>query len=86
MNINSVKNKDGFKLAEMDMKIRGPGDFIGTKQSGMPDLTMASLSDMELIKKARNEVKLLLKNDPELKVNFLLRDSLIDFKKRAHLE
>ncbi len=81
-----VKYSDGFKLAEMDMKIRGPGDFIGTKQSGMPDLTMASLSDMVLIKKARTEVKLLLKKDPMLNNNPLLKASLKDFKKRAHLE
>jgi ATP-dependent DNA helicase RecG len=81
-----VKYNDGFKLAEMDMKIRGPGDFIGTKQSGMPDLTMASLSDMTLIKKARTEVQLLLKKDPELKNNPILRSSLRDFKRRVHLE
>ncbi len=81
-----VKYSDGFKLAEMDMKIRGPGDFIGTKQSGMPDLTMASLTDMRLVKKARNEVENLLKKDPKLESHPLLRSSLIDFKRRAHLE
>jgi ATP-dependent DNA helicase RecG len=45
--------KDGFELAEKDLKIRGSGDFIGTRQWGLPDLTMASLDDLGLVKKAR---------------------------------
>lgn len=44
---------NGFKLAEADLRLRGPGDFIGTNQSGFPDFKMASLMDMELIEAAR---------------------------------
>ena len=40
-----VSAKNAFELAEKDLKIRGPGDFIGTRQSGIPDLAMASLLD-----------------------------------------
>lgn len=49
------KYNDGFKLAELDLKIRGPGEVYGTRQSGLPDLKIASLTDLVLIKKAQNE-------------------------------
>jgi len=49
------KYDDGFKLAELDLEIRGPGEVYGTRQSGLPDLKIASLTDLELIKKAQNE-------------------------------
>ncbi len=71
-----VKTNDGFKLAEADLKLRGPGDFIGIRQSGLPDLTMASLSDGELIKTAKGGADLILAKSanledfPELKIRF----------------
>ncbi len=49
------KYNDGFKLAELDLELRGPGEVYGTRQSGLPDLKIASLTDLELIKKAQNE-------------------------------
>ncbi len=57
---------DGFVLAEEDLKIRGPGEFFGTRQSGMPDLTMAKLSDVALLDKARQEALEIFKVDPQL--------------------
>jgi len=78
-----LKTNDGFKLAEMDLKIRGPGEFTGTRQSGIPDLAMAFLADMELIKKARAEAKLVLKN---LNKYPLTSKKLSEFNKRVHLE
>jgi len=81
-----VEVDDGFKLAEKDMAIRGPGEFFGVKQSGMPDLAMASLSNVDLIKKARAEARLILKEDPSLKNYSLLRERLESFQKMIHFE
>ena len=57
---------DGFQLAEVDLELRGPGDFFGTRQSGLPNLRMAHLSDRELLASAREEAAQLLAQDPEL--------------------
>lgn len=78
-----LKTNDGFKLAEMDLKIRGPGEFTGIKQSGIPDLAMASLADMNLIKQARAEAKLILK---DLKKYPLVFKKLSEFSKQVHFE
>jgi len=78
-----LTSKDGFELAEKDLKIRGAGDFIGTRQWGLPDLAMASLNDLELIKKTRLAAKMVLKNKlitPEIKLK------LNNFQKDIHLE
>ncbi len=58
---------DGFSIAEEDLKIRGPGDFLGTRQSGLPELRVANLvKDMALLEAAQNEAKSLLDRDPLL--------------------
>src|SRR3990167_7882186 len=77
---------DGFELAEKDMAIRGPGEFFGTKQSGMPDLAMASLANIDLIKKARAEAHLLLKEDSSLSRYPLLKERLDEFQKMTHFD
>ncbi len=61
------KVQDGFQLAEEDLKMRGPGEFFGTRQSGIPDLRMAKISDIALLELARNEASMLFKDDPGLK-------------------
>ncbi len=58
---------DGFKLAEEDLNLRGPGEFFGTRQSGLPDLRMARLSDVAILEAARKEATLLFTQDPHLK-------------------
>ena len=58
---------DGFELAEVDLELRGPGDFFGTRQSGLPSLRMAHISDRELLEMARNEAARLIEEDPGLK-------------------
>ena len=60
------QTNDGFKLAEVDLELRGPGDFFGTRQSGLPDLRMARLSDRELLQTARQEAEALMEQDPDL--------------------
>ena len=81
-----VECDDGFMLAEKDMSIRGPGEFFGVKQSGLPDLAMASLANVELIKKALLEARLLLKEDSTLTNYPLLKDKLEKFQRLTHFE
>ena len=58
---------DGFRIAEADLEIRGPGDFLGTRQAGMPDFRVANiLRDGSLLEKARRAAFDLLERDPEL--------------------
>jgi ATP-dependent DNA helicase RecG len=61
------KVQDGFELAEEDLRLRGPGEFFGTRQSGLPDLRMAKLSDVALLELARAEATKLFEKDPGLK-------------------
>ncbi len=60
------RTQDGFELAEADLRLRGPGEFFGTRQSGLPDLKVAQLSDVALIELARTEASRLLESDPDL--------------------
>ena len=69
---------NGFAVAEEDLKFRGPGDFFGTRQSGLPDLRQARLSDQELLATARKEASALLSQDPLLErpEHRLIREAL----------
>lgn len=61
------KTNDGFKIADEDLKQRGPGDFLGERQHGLPELKVASLSDdTRLLFKAREQAESMLLADPEL--------------------
>ena len=61
-----VETNDGFVLAEKDLSLRGPGDFLGTKQSGLPNLRVALLSDLETLKEARSAAQQFFDEDAEL--------------------
>ncbi len=61
-----TETNDGFILAERDLEQRGPGDFIGYRQSGFADLRMASITDIHLIEKARHFAEEIFKDDPQL--------------------
>ncbi|MFM8849204.1 MAG: ATP-dependent DNA helicase RecG [Cytophagales bacterium] len=62
-----VRTNNGFEIAEVDLKLRGPGDLMGTQQSGVLDLLIADLSkDTEVLKQAREAAIELLENDPSL--------------------
>jgi ATP-dependent DNA helicase RecG len=60
------ETNDGFVLAERDLEQRGPGDFLGTRQSGYAELRMAQLTDVRLIEKARKYAQTIFEEDPEL--------------------
>ncbi len=60
------QTQNGFVLAEKDLEMRGPGEFFGTRQSGLPDLRMARLSDRRLLEVARQEAARLFAEDPDL--------------------
>ena len=62
-----VKTSDGFEIAEVDLKLRGPGDIAGTQQSGIIRLKIADLvKDQEILQLARSYANILIKNDPNL--------------------
>ncbi|MBM4466626.1 MAG: ATP-dependent DNA helicase RecG [Chloroflexi bacterium] len=58
--------QDGFALAEKDLELRGPGEFFGTRQSGLPELKLAGLGDVRILEQARNEAQALSREDPDL--------------------
>lgn len=60
------KHHSGFKLSEIDLEIRGPGEIYGTAQSGIPDLKMASLTDSKTIEKARKAASKVIEQDPTI--------------------
>jgi ATP-dependent DNA helicase RecG len=80
-----VNSNDGFEIAEIDLKLRGPGDIEGTQQSGVPfDLKIADLArDSQLMQIARNEAQAILTNDANLEKqeNIIIKKQLEKFKK-----
>ncbi len=81
-----AQSEDGFKLAEMDLKLRGPGEFLGKKQSGIPDLIMQNLTDTKLIALARDEALKILKTDLNLKNYPLLLEKMKKFQNEIYKE
>jgi ATP-dependent DNA helicase RecG len=77
---------DGFKLAEIDLETRGPGDLFGTLQSGQLELKMASISDRILIDKASRAAEKVLAKDPTLANNEKLRQKVREFELTRHFE
>ena len=61
------KTNDGFKISEEDLKLRGPGDFFGSRQHGLPELKIASMSeDMAVMQRAGAAARAILERDPKL--------------------
>ncbi len=76
-----TQTTSGFDIAEMDLKLRGPGQFFGTRQHGLPELKLADInSEMELLKVARDDAIALLEDDHDLRkpVHQYLRKAIID--------
>ena len=78
--------KNGFELAEKDLALRGPGQFLGKKQTGTPDAAMKSLHDLSLIKEARGSAVKIIKESSELLKYPLLREKVQEFNKEVHME
>jgi ATP-dependent DNA helicase RecG len=57
-----INHNDGFKLAEEDLRIRGPGDYMGTRQSGWDELKVATIDDVDLLQIARREASDLMED------------------------
>lgn len=72
-----VMHNDGFKLAEIDLKLRGPGELMGTRQTGLPDLKPANLiEDRSILEKSREEAFQIIDDNPDLNKYPVLKDYL----------
>ncbi|MCK4400695.1 ATP-dependent DNA helicase RecG [bacterium] len=84
-----TQTQDGFRIAQEDLEIRGPGEFFGTKQHGLPELKIGNIIlDIDIMEIARKEAVNIIKTDPELsaKKNYLIkRNFLQSFKHRIDL-
>ena len=84
-----TKTNDGFKIAEMDFRLRGPGEFFGTRQHGLPELKISDLiRDFPILKQARKDAFELVSEDPHLKSesHLTIRKKVLEtFKDRLEL-
>ena len=81
-----VRSSSGFELAQKDLEFRGPGDFYGTRQSGIPDLAMSHMGDVQLVRIVRNEALSLLKENHTLTPYPLLKKKVKEVEENLHLE
>jgi ATP-dependent DNA helicase RecG len=79
-------SSSGFELAQKDLELRGPGDFYGTRQWGVPDLVMANIGDMFLVQSVRQEALTILKQNPTLSAFPSLQEKTEEIEKNLHLE
>ncbi|MBI5306868.1 MAG: hypothetical protein HZB37_00630 [Planctomycetes bacterium] len=84
-----TKTCDGFKIPEMDFKLRGPGEFFGTRQHGLPELKISDLiRDFPILKQARADAFEIVSKDPHLKLEThqKIRQKVLEtFKDRLEL-
>ena len=81
-----VQTHNGFELSQIDLEQRGPGDLYGNRQSGLPTLRIASLTDTHLIEQTQKAAQQLFKQDPTLRKFKKLKNLLEEFEKKVHLE
>ncbi len=81
-----INAKSGFELAEMDLRFRGPGEFLGRSQTGMPDVAMKGLQNPNLVKSSREAAEQIIKSDLFFKKYPELKIKLIEFQKEIHKE
>jgi ATP-dependent DNA helicase RecG len=79
------KTQDGFKIAEEDLRLRGSGEFFGTRQHGIPDLKFVDIiQDQNIVQTAREDAFKLIEKDPHLRLND--HQSVRDYFKKYYLE
>ena len=78
--------KNGFELAELDLKIRGPGELYGRSQSGLTDLGMEALKNLKMVEAARTEALRITRENPSLENYSALREAVSLRKERLHFE
>ncbi len=81
-----ARAKNGFELAELDLKIRGPGELYGRSQSGLSDLGMEALKNLKMVEAARIEAERIAREDPALVMHPMLRDAIASRRDRLHFE
>ncbi len=81
-----IEAKNGFELAERDLKLRGPGEFLGEAQAGMPDIAMKALQDIELVTMSREAAKEAVEKDSSLGLQPELKNKLKEFEESWHFE
>ena len=81
-----IKYDNGFKLSEVDLKLRGPGDFFGVRQWGLPDFAMSFLRNTKAIAKAKESAEKIIKNSPHLEKYPILKSRIESFEEMVHLE
>jgi ATP-dependent DNA helicase RecG len=80
------KAKNGFELAELDLKLRGHGELTGNKQWGISDLGMEALKNLKMVEVARNEAQEIIKKDPDLKNYPVLKKFVVEKHENSHFE
>lgn len=81
-----VETNDGFKISEIDLELRGPGDLVGTRQSGLPEFRYANLiTDGPVVVQARTAAFDLIESDPDIRrpENLLIREALATQGRRS---
>lgn len=81
-----LTSSNGFELAEKDLEIRGPGDFLGKRQWGSADFTMNALKDRFFVEEAREEARKILEQDSSLNNYPILKNRILQIKEKLHLE
>lgn len=84
--LSIVEAKNGFELAERDLALRGPGQFVGNEQTGIPDLAMNALRHPEIMKDARSAAMAIITSDPDLKKHPALKIRVAEVAHKIHEE
>ncbi|MFH0845935.1 MAG: ATP-dependent DNA helicase RecG [Patescibacteria group bacterium] len=78
--------KNGFELAEIDLKLRGAGELIGSKQWGISDLAMEAIKNLKLVEASRTEAQKIIEDDPKLSNHPLVMEKISKIEKLIHWE